>query len=116
MTLATYVTLFRLLLGPIFFFLYSKSALLGIDPRNVPVVLIVVLFFSESSDAIDGYLARRFNAVTDLGKILDPMADSVSRTSVFLTFTQEPVCLPIPLVFVFFYIKILHLQILCVLS
>ncbi len=41
--------------------------------------------------------------VSDLGKILDPMADSIARTSVFLTFTLPPVNLPMLLIFVFIY-------------
>lgn len=52
---------------------------------------------------IDGYLARKFNQVTDLGKLLDPMADSICRISIFLTFTQPPVQIPMVLVFIFLY-------------
>jgi CDP-diacylglycerol--glycerol-3-phosphate 3-phosphatidyltransferase len=48
-------------------------------------------------------LARKRNEVTDLGKVLDPMADSITHISLFLTFTQGFVALPMLLVFVFFY-------------
>ena len=41
--------------------------------------------------------------LTDLGKILDPMADSITHISLFLTFTQGIVELPLLLVFVFLY-------------
>lgn len=41
--------------------------------------------------------------VTDLGKILDPMADSVARITVLITFTQGAVQLPILLIFIFIY-------------
>jgi CDP-diacylglycerol--glycerol-3-phosphate 3-phosphatidyltransferase len=51
----------------------------------------------------DGFFARKRNQVTDLGKLLDPMADSIFRLSVFLTFTQGFIRLPILLVLVFFY-------------
>jgi CDP-diacylglycerol--glycerol-3-phosphate 3-phosphatidyltransferase len=66
-------------------------------------VLLFLLGVNELSDALDGFLARKFNQVTDLGKILDPMADSISRISVFLTFTQPPVNVPLVLVFIFLY-------------
>ena len=41
--------------------------------------------------------------MTDLGKILDPMADSITRLTILLTFTQGVVQLPLLLVFVFIY-------------
>lgn len=66
-------------------------------------MLLFLLSISELSDACDGYLARKFNQVTDLGKVLDPMADSISRISIFLTFTMDPVQLPMPLIFIFLY-------------
>jgi CDP-diacylglycerol--glycerol-3-phosphate 3-phosphatidyltransferase len=84
-------------------FLYLEHDLLGISLAALPYILLFLLCVSELSDAFDGYLARRFHQVTDFGKILDPMADSIYRISVFLTFTQPPVNLPLLLVFVFLY-------------
>ena len=69
----------------------------------LPYMLIFLLAVSELSDAFDGYLARRYNQVTDFGKILDPMADSIARLSYFLTFTAEPVKIPLALIFIFLY-------------
>jgi CDP-diacylglycerol--glycerol-3-phosphate 3-phosphatidyltransferase len=65
--------------------------------------LIFLLVLSELSDFFDGFLARKFNLVTELGKILDPMADSITRLTILLTFTQGFVRLPLILVFVFVY-------------
>lgn len=76
---------------------------LGISNILLPYVLLFLLGISELSDAFDGYLARKYNQVTDLGKVLDPMADSISRISVFLTFTLDPVQIPMFLVFIFLY-------------
>jgi CDP-diacylglycerol---glycerol-3-phosphate 3-phosphatidyltransferase len=102
-SIANYLTFIRIFISPIFMFLYLEHDLLGISLRVLPYVLLILLGISELSDAFDGYVARRFHQVTDLGKILDPMADSIYRISVFLTFTQPPVNLPLLLVFVFLY-------------
>ncbi len=68
--------------------------------RLLMVPLFVVLFFSESkysnycalsvfilaelTDVLDGYLARRNNWITDLGKILDPLADKLMQLAAFI--------------------------------
>ena len=75
----------------------------GINELLLPYVLLFLLGVFELSDAFDGYIARKYNQVSDFGKIFDPMADSIARISVLLTFTQPPVNLPLPLIFVFLY-------------
>jgi CDP-diacylglycerol--glycerol-3-phosphate 3-phosphatidyltransferase len=102
-SIANYLTFIRIFISPIFMFLYLEHDLLGISLVALPYILLFLLGVSELSDAFDGYLARKFHQVTDLGKILDPMADSIYRISVFLTFTQPPVTLPLLIVFVFLY-------------
>ena len=103
MTLANTLTFFRLFISPGFMLVYLEYSLFGIPFRVLPYILLLLLLASELSDAFDGFVARRLNQVTDLGKILDPMADSVSRIAVFLSFTKPPVDLPLILVFVFIY-------------
>lgn len=49
-------------------------------------VRILVLFsLAAVSDALDGYLAKRFGWTSDLGRVLDPMADKLLLVSVFIT-------------------------------
>lgn len=102
-SIANYVTFIRIFISPIFLLLYVEREFLDISPIVLPYMLIFLLGVSELSDAFDGYVARKYNQVTDLGKILDPMADSIYRTSVFLTFTQPPINLHLLLVFIFLY-------------
>lgn len=90
-------------MSPFFLLIYLCFPSFGISAIALPYVLLLLLIFLELTDACDGYLARRYNQVTDLGKILDPMADSIARMTVFLTFTQPPVTLPIPFIFIFLY-------------
>jgi CDP-diacylglycerol--glycerol-3-phosphate 3-phosphatidyltransferase len=103
LTVANVTTLIRIFISPIFLFIYLEYAVLGIPETVLPYVLLILLAALETSDALDGYLARKFDQVTDLGKVLDPMADSISRISIFLAFTQPPVSLPLLIVFLFIY-------------
>lgn len=103
MTIANYFTFFRIFISPIFLLVYIAHESVGITDIVLPYILLCLLAVSEFSDALDGYLARKYNQVTDLGKILDPMADSIYRISVFLTFTLEPIRVPMLLIFVFLY-------------
>ncbi len=115
MSIALILTLLRILLGPIFVILYLYYDQLGFTLLSLPYVLLCLTVLSEVSDVFDGLLARRYNKVTDLGKLLDPMADSIFRLSVFLAFTQGVIQLPLLLVCIFFYrdIVISTLRALC---
>lgn len=103
MSLPLCLTLSRILLGPIFMavFLYYQS--FDISLQWLPYILLALAFVSEISDVFDGFFARRHNKVTELGKLLDPMADSIFRLSVLFSFTQGFLQLPLLLVSVFFY-------------
>lgn len=50
---------------------------------------LCIMVLSEFSDWIDGVLARRRGQVSNIGKLLDPMADSLYRVSVFTAFTAN---------------------------
>ena len=101
--LPLFLTIGRIFISPIFFIFYLKYQSLGISLQALPFVLLFLLTISELSDFFDGYLARKFGLVTELGKILDPMADSITRITMLLTFTQGIINLPLLLVFVFVY-------------
>lgn len=103
MSLPHYLTFFRLFVGPLFIIFYGFYPLFGIEKEWMPLILLVLIILAELSDLIDGYLARKLNQVTDLGKILDPLADSLTHFSVFAAFTLPPISLPMPLIVLFFY-------------
>ena len=103
MSLALLLTLSRILLGPLFLIIYLYYKEMGISLLWLPYVLLALMAISELSDIFDGRVARRHNKVTDLGKLLDPMADSIFRSSVLLAFTQGVIQLPLLLVCVFIY-------------
>ncbi len=103
MNVAHYLTLLRIFISPAFPILYLEREKLGIPMTWLPFILLFLLIVCECSDLFDGILARKRNEVTDLGKVLDPMADSITHISLFLTFTQGIVALPLLLVLVFLY-------------
>ena len=66
------ITVVRILLVPLFLWLLlSDAGELGLARYLAAVLFIVAI----ATDSLDGYLARSRNLVTDLGKILDPIAD-----------------------------------------
>lgn len=103
MNLALFLTLGRILLSPIFIAVYLFHAKLGISLFALPFILIGLVVIAELTDLFDGMAARKQNQVTELGKLLDPMADSIFRISVFFALTQGFVKLPLWIVLLFFY-------------
>lgn len=67
LTVPNVITFVRLLCLPIYLWL-----LLGLDNRAAAAGLLAAL---GATDWIDGYIARHFNQVSNLGKVLDPVAD-----------------------------------------
>jgi cardiolipin synthase (CMP-forming) len=69
LTVPNLVTLLRLLCIPVFVILIARPHRAGWYPA---ALLLGVL---GATDGVDGYVARRFNQVSTLGKVLDPIAD-----------------------------------------
>lgn len=69
------LTVIRIVLAPIFAILYLKTEYL------YSVIVIVV---SGLTDVVDGFIARRFNLITTLGKILDPIADKLTQAIIII--------------------------------
>lgn len=71
MNLPNTLSVVRMCLIPLFIVAYFLS----------PVWAVVVFVLAAFTDFLDGYIARKYNMVTDLGKLLDPMADKVLVTA-----------------------------------
>lgn len=50
---------------------------------------LIIAFLAGITDYLDGYLARKLNQVTDFGKLMDPLADKVFITAVFLILVES---------------------------
>lgn len=77
MTLATKITLVRFFLIPLFAYFFISYSSVPLAERNEALRLtgVAVFLFAAISDWIDGWIARRFNQKSQLGSILDPLAD-----------------------------------------
>lgn len=97
MTTANKVTIFRILLIPFF----VVEMLYYVKAGNEIHRLAALLSFALASvlDAVDGYIARHYNQWSELGTILDPLADKLLLVSavIFLSFDHTPYLSQLPL-------------------
>ena len=62
-------------------------------------ICLLLLALAETSDLLDGFLARRLKAVSQTGQLIDPWADSISRLTIYWTLAITGLILPaVPLV------------------
>ena len=78
-TLPTWVTLSRLIAIPIIFGLFAWQ-----DSELSRLIALTVFAIAAVTDWLDGYLARKLNQITELGKFLDPLVDKVLTIALFL--------------------------------
>ncbi len=72
-TVSNYISFSRILLGiPIFYFVSHIENIEG-----ARYILVGLYFTAFLTDILDGYFARKFNDISELGKIIDPLADKI---------------------------------------
>ncbi len=76
MNIPNTLTLLRIILIPVFVYLL-------LERRFVEALIVFAL--GSITDGLDGFLARKFNQITRLGKFLDPMADKLFLLSSYTT-------------------------------
>jgi len=99
MTLPMALTASRLALAPVFFLLF-ELAVHGSPFLLVGVCLVFALI--EVSDLLDGHAARSLGQESELGKVLDPFADSLSRLTYFVAFAGAGI-LPLWILLILIY-------------
>lgn len=87
-SLATQVTFSRILLAPVFLWVFfSDNNLVYQDNRLIfKIIAALLAIFFVASDGLDGYLARKRGEVSQLGKYLDPYSDKIANMIIFLCF------------------------------
>lgn len=85
MTTANIITIVRILLIPAFMLAELSGSVTG------RLIALGIFILASITDGVDGYIARKYNQVTTLGKFLDPLADKLLVTSAMLIFVQNGV-------------------------
>lgn len=80
MLLPNQLTVLRIILTPVFIVLFMSN-----DPLLVQISLGVFLI-AALTDWYDGWLARKFNYITEWGKFMDPLADKILTSTAFFGF------------------------------
>ncbi len=82
MTIPNQLTVTRIILTPIFAWLFLSNNLF-LHQLSLPIFFIAAL-----TDWYDGWLARKFNYMSNLGKFLDPLADKILTSTAFIVFAS----------------------------
>ena len=85
MNLPNKITMFRVFMIPFFVFFmltdyvsYSKY------------IALVIFIVASLSDTLDGYIARKYNLISNFGKFMDPLADKLLVSSALICFISNP--------------------------
>ena len=80
MNLPNKLTMLRVICVPVFCVLYAKGMF---------VAAVAVFAAASLTDMLDGRIARKYNLVTNFGKIMDPLADKILVYSAFCLMIQD---------------------------
>ena len=89
MNIPNKLTILRIILVPVFvacFYLPVEGAM------YIAAAVFVVAYVT---DLLDGYIARKYNLITDFGKLMDPMADKLLTAAAMIMLTAYGLCSPI---------------------
>ena len=106
MNLPNKISMFRLFLIPIIVFAklfpfaqfgfmipYLRVGFVTISSLNL--VLLALFLVASISDFLDGFIARKYNQITTLGKFIDPIADKALTTTMFILFAIDGIVPPL---------------------
>jgi CDP-diacylglycerol--glycerol-3-phosphate 3-phosphatidyltransferase len=80
MILPNQLTILRIVLTPVFLYFFISDDLL------MKQISLAVFLVAALSDWYDGWLARKFNYITEWGKFMDPLADKILTSAAFIGF------------------------------
>lgn len=95
-TIPNMLSIFRICLIPFIVWVYFNDLV-----KYKLIIVAVLVLISGLTDVLDGFIARRFNMISDVGKVLDPIADKLTQaTVVFCLATTHKALIPLIVVIV----------------
>ena len=96
MNLANKLTLLRVILIPFFIVCFYIPNLVfnvvNLNDYQIPfanILALIIFLVAAITDFIDGYIARKYNMITDFGKFMDPLADKLLVTAALLMLLEN---------------------------
>ena len=89
MNIPNKLTILRIILVPVFVACFYLPV---VGAMYIAAAVFVVAYFT---DMLDGYIARKYNLITDFGKLMDPMADKLLTAAAMIMLTAYGLCSPI---------------------
>lgn len=80
MTIPNQLTITRIILTPVF------AAFFLIDDLMLNQISLIIFLIAALTDWYDGWLARKYNYISELGRFLDPLADKILTSTAFFCF------------------------------
>lgn len=81
MNIPNLLTVFRIFLVPVYLYIFFSNI------QNRIFISGLIFILAGITDLLDGYIARKYDLVTDLGALLDPAADKLMTFAVLISFT-----------------------------
>ena len=77
MNIANKLTISRVVMIPFFVFFLMAENLIGLFPGYGKYIALAIFAIASVTDFLDGFIARKYNMVSNFGKFLDPLADKL---------------------------------------
>ena len=95
MNTANKITLIRIALIPVFLFFFLTDFV----PYS-HYIAVAVFVIASITDQLDGYIARKYNQITDFGKFIDPLADKILVISALIAMIEYKMLSSIPVIII----------------
>ena len=94
MNLPNKLTIFRVFLIPLFLIFINIDTKIGV------LGAFVTFIIASITDQLDGFIARKYNLITDFGKFMDPLADKLLVLSALISFIELNLVNALPVIII----------------